>query len=66
MAKVKIAKDRCKGCYLCIANCPNGCIKVLPELNAKGVKGVSFSGAKCTGCTLCAIMCPECIIEVYK
>jgi 2-oxoglutarate ferredoxin oxidoreductase subunit delta len=66
MAKVKINKDRCKGCYLCIVNCPNGLIKVSTEMNAKGVKPVFFSGGKCTGCAMCAMICPECIIEIHK
>lgn len=66
MAKIKIDKLKCKGCYLCIANCPNGLIKVAEELNAKGVKPAVFKGGKCTGCAMCAIMCPECIIEVYR
>jgi len=66
MAKVKINKDRCKGCYLCIVNCPSGLIKVSTEMNAKGVKPVFFSGGKCTGCAMCAMICPECIIEIRK
>ena len=66
MAKIKIDKSRCKGCYLCVANCPNNLIKITRELNAKGVRAVYFSGGKCTGCTMCALVCPECIIEVYK
>ena len=66
MAKIKINKDRCKGCYLCVANCPNALIKISPELGIKGVKTVYFSGGKCTGCAMCALVCPECIIEVYK
>jgi len=66
MAKIRINKDRCKGCYLCVVNCPNGLIKVARELNLKGVKPVFFTGGKCTGCTMCAVICPECIIEVYK
>ena len=66
MAKIKIDKAKCKGCYLCIANCPNGLIKIADEINAKGVKPVYFSGGKCTGCAMCAIMCPDCAIEVYK
>jgi len=66
MAKIKINKDRCKGCYLCVANCPNSLIKISPELGIKGVKTVYFSGGKCTGCAMCALVCPECIIEVYK
>ena len=66
MAKIKIDRPRCKGCYLCIVNCPNGLIKISKDINIKGVKGVYFSGGKCTGCTMCALICPECIIKVYK
>lgn len=66
MAKIKIDKSRCKGCYLCVVNCPNGLIKVAKELNVKGVKPVVFSGGKCSGCAMCAIICPECGISVYK
>lgn len=66
MAKIKIDKNRCKGCYICIANCPNGLIKVSAEMNVKGVKPAVFHGGKCTGCAMCALVCPECIIEVYK
>jgi len=79
MAKIRINKDKCKGCYLCVTNCPNALIKISPDLNVKGVKAVYFSGGKparlhgkqgqaggCTGCTMCALICPECIIEVCK
>ena len=66
MPKIKINKDRCKGCYLCVVNCPNSLIKIEGELNVKGVKPVLFLGGKCTGCAMCALICPECAIEVYK
>ena len=79
MPKIKIRKEWCKGCYLCITNCPHGLIKVSNKLNIKGVKPAVFSGGKparpkskdgrsggCTGCTMCALICPECIIEVYR
>ena len=66
MAKIKINKSRCKGCYLCVVNCPNGLIKISGDLNVKGVKSVFFSVGKCTGCSMCAMVCPEGIIEVYK
>lgn len=66
MPRIKIDRTRCKGCYLCVVNCPKGLIKAAKELNAKGIKGVYFSGGKCTGCSMCALICPECIIEVYK
>lgn len=66
MPKIKIDKDRCKGCYLCVVNCPNSLIKIEDKLNAKGVKPVVFSGGKCTGCGMCALICPEFVIEVYR
>ena len=79
MAKIKIDKSRCKGCYLCVVNCPNGLIKVDKEINIKGVKSAIFSGGKparlkdchkqaggCTGCAMCALVCPDCGIVVYK
>ena len=66
MPKIKIDKVKCKGCYLCVVNCPKGLIKISGDMNIKGVKAVSFSGSsKCTGCSMCAVICPECIIEVY-
>lgn len=66
MGKIKINKDRCKGCYLCIVNCPNHLIKISADLNVKGVKAVTYSGGKCTGCGMCALICPDCVIEVYR
>jgi len=66
MPKIKINKDRCKGCYLCVVNCPQGLIKISTEMNVKGVKPVIFSGGKCTGCGMCAVICPDGGIIVYK
>jgi len=66
MPKIKIDKDRCKGCYLCVMNCPNGLIKVSKTLNVKGVKPAVFFGGKCTGCRMCAVICPDCGIIVSK
>ncbi|MFA5146570.1 MAG: 4Fe-4S dicluster domain-containing protein [Candidatus Omnitrophota bacterium] len=67
MPKVKIDKARCKGCYLCVVNCPKGLIKISGETNPKGVKPAVFAGGgKCSGCAMCAIICPDCGIVIYK
>ncbi len=68
MTKVKLIKDRCKGCLLCVVYCPKGLLKKSKDLNKLGVYPVVFAGKEgdCTGCSFCAIMCPECGIEIYK
>ncbi|MBN3037867.1 MAG: 4Fe-4S dicluster domain-containing protein [Candidatus Omnitrophica bacterium] len=63
---MRIDREKCKGCRLCIINCPKGLIVLDETLNKRGVHPVSFSEGECTGCALCAQICPECCIEVYK
>jgi 2-oxoglutarate ferredoxin oxidoreductase subunit delta len=66
MAKVKIDKDKCKGCQLCIMYCPASHLEFSSELNKRGLKYAQIKRAtKCTGCGFCFLVCPECCIEVY-
>jgi 2-oxoglutarate ferredoxin oxidoreductase subunit delta len=79
--KIIINAERCKGCGLCVAVCPNNSIVISEKSNQTGYfpaepvpadkrsveSGVE--GAKntdCTGCGVCAIICPEAIIEVFR
>jgi len=65
--KIKINKDTCKECHLCIAACKKGNIVPSCELNADGYHPVvQKDDGNCNGCTLCAIMCPEVAIEVFR
>ncbi len=67
MAKIKIDKEKCKGCFLCVSVCPKGLIKAGKGLNKKGFTFAEFGDASfCVGCSMCAIICPDCCIEVYK
>jgi 2-oxoglutarate ferredoxin oxidoreductase subunit delta len=67
MAKATVDKEKCKGCLLCVAVCPKGCLVELKEFNAKGVLPVGVQGGKqCTGCRMCAVICPDCCIEIVK
>ncbi|MFH1782931.1 MAG: 4Fe-4S dicluster domain-containing protein [Candidatus Omnitrophota bacterium] len=65
MPMIKIKRDRCKGCKLCVIHCPKSCIEMETSLNKKGIHPAIFlEDKKCTGCTFCAIVCPDLCIEV--
>ncbi|MGE4357393.1 MAG: 4Fe-4S binding protein, partial [Candidatus Omnitrophota bacterium] len=58
MSYIKINKNKCKGCLLCMVNCPKGLIIQDKELNVRGVKPVSFNDENkaCSGCCFCALV----------
>ncbi len=71
MPRIKINKDKCKGCMLCVTTCPRGLIAKSKELNKRGIYYVEFktkekSERGCTGCAMCAVICPDVCIEVYR
>ena len=60
---IKINKEKCKSCRLCVSVCPLQLVKVSDSLNKKGYKYCEMDSDKCSSCGLCARMCPdECII----
>lgn len=62
---VTIARERCKGCELCIPACPPRVLEM-----SEGVNGMGFSypelRAGCTGCSACLLVCPDFVFEVYR
>lgn len=64
MEKIKLSTERCKGCYLCVANCPKQALSVSDEVNGKGVKIVQVDQEKCIGCGSCYAMCPDLVFEI--
>ncbi|PKN62165.1 MAG: 4Fe-4S ferredoxin [Deltaproteobacteria bacterium HGW-Deltaproteobacteria-15] len=70
--KIRINRERCKGCQLCMLVCPSRRIRTDKSLNLKGYAPACFNenvpeGEKgCTGCAQCATVCPEVAIEVYR
>ncbi len=70
MAKVKgdilIDIEKCKGCELCVAACPQESLELSRKLNSKGYHYIVKIEDNCTGCINCALVCPEGIIKVYR
>lgn len=69
MNYIKIDRDKCKACYLCIEVCPKKLIKMGKEANSLGAFPVEFCDEdnECLGCAMCAIRCPDlAITEVIK
>jgi 2-oxoglutarate ferredoxin oxidoreductase subunit delta len=70
--KVVIARDNCKGCYLCIRACPVKALEKDVEPNstgtypAKPVGSESKSQEKCIGCGSCYEVCPDVCIQVFE
>lgn len=70
MAKGKVTfdSDRCKGCALCTAACPQKIIKLdESRINAKGYHPAFIEEIdKCIACGNCGITCPDSVITVER
>lgn len=63
---ISIDTEKCKGCELCIDECPQDSLEMSENLNRKGYHYAVLVKDNCTGCTNCALVCPEAIITVYR
>jgi ferredoxin len=64
---VKIIPELCKGCGLCIEDCPEDVLKFAQDFNAKGYHYAIYVGEGCTGCLTCFYACPEPeVISVFR
>lgn len=71
MAKVRgaivVDTERCKGCEVCVVNCPTNTIALAKEVNSKGYYyAYPALPETCIGCANCAMVCPDGVITVYK
>ncbi len=59
--------ERCKGCQVCMVNCPHETIGMADDVNGKGYHFAYMQNPEsCTGCTNCAVVCPDGVITVYR
>lgn len=64
---VVIDPEECKGCGLCIEDCPEKVLKFHEKFNSKGYHYAFYVGEGCTGCGICFYACPEPeAVTVYK
>ena len=67
MPVVKIDREKCKGCELCVHFCPKGCLAIDDSFNHRGQKPcIMIKEDDCTGCAICALVCPDLAIEVWR
>ncbi len=57
----------CKGCLICIDQCPQKVIDVSVNRNSKGyIVPEIVRIDKCNGCKICELICPDLAITVNK
>ena len=67
MPTVVINVERCKGCGLCVAFCPNDTLRLSEEITSRGVHPAEVCNPEaCTGCKMCVLMCPDVAISIYR
>jgi len=65
MSKVAVERDRCKGCGLCVAACPQAVLEMSSDINLKGYFFARPAHPHlCIGCRVCAVTCPDVAIEI--
>jgi NAD-dependent dihydropyrimidine dehydrogenase PreA subunit len=66
--RVEIEKEECKGCELCVSQCPVHCLEMsVGSINHFGYNYALYKGEGCTGCGSCFYACPEAsAVTVYK
>jgi len=65
MPSIKVERDRCKGCELCVHYCPMGILAMSTEINVKGYFFARVADpGRCIGCMVCAVTCPDVAITV--
>ncbi|MDR2520357.1 MAG: 4Fe-4S dicluster domain-containing protein [Bacteroidales bacterium OttesenSCG-928-I14] len=65
--RIFIDIERCKGCGLCILECPLKILVLDRKINTKSYEYVQITKPnECIGCANCGYVCPDNCITVYK
>lgn len=63
---IEVDTNLCKGCSVCVENCPTDSIRLSRMVNGKGYHYAEMNGDACVGCGACGIVCPDSVITVYR
>ena len=71
MAKVRgavvVDREGCKGCGVCVNECPQEVLALHKEVNSRGYHFSYMENVEaCTGCSNCGVVCPDTCITVYR
>ncbi len=65
--RVEIISEQCKGCELCVHECPKKVLSMSDKINHLGYPYAVYVVEGCNGCGFCFYACPEPgTITVYK
>jgi len=64
---ITIDSDACKGCHLCIDQCPREVLAVSENRNTRGyLMPVAVRIDDCVACMMCEMICPDLAIVVEE
>lgn len=64
---IEIDAERCKGCELCVYECPAHTLRLSEGVNLRGYRhSEQIRPDHCIGCASCALICPDGCITVYR
>lgn len=67
MITITVDKEFCKGCSLCIVNCPKGVLEVSKERGKAGFMVPEATKPEdCSKCKNCEVICPDFAIVVEE
>ena len=66
MKKLIVHAEKCKGCEICVRECPAKALYISEIVNVKGAKQVAVNEDKCLTCGICFYMCPDCVFELKE
>jgi Dissimilatory sulfite reductase (desulfoviridin), alpha and beta subunits len=66
MRKALANTDLCKGCLLCVGQCPKNAIQLSGDLNDSGYEVITVDEDKCIGCGFCYMMCPDYVFSIVE